>query len=385
MRQNKGIFLENSVFTIVFVRWFLLLLTVTLFQFGLLYPALLIFLVLAITELGKWWSRYSLERLGIEVSLAHDRVFAGESTVFQVVLHNHKFFPAMINFTQPLEITDGLVADEIQENQWTFGTILPWFSTVSSSFTLGTQRRGYFELPAATITGSDGMGYYSYEKTLAISQRLVVYPRVYDLAELGIKASDLIGEKPDRRYILPDPIQVAGLRPYTPDMPARRIDWRASAHQDILMARIIEPSADHKLFLVMDVQEYTNDSRAEYFEPAISILASLAIWADRMSIPFGALVNGVRKKLPGPLSMPIAGGFDHLSTFMENLARLCHDPVGPIDELLHAEASHLPWGSTLLVIGERRLISLAAGMSRIIYLPPTGLLFDKMNQNEVGL
>ena len=180
---------------------------------------------------------------------------------------------------------------------------------------------------------------------------LIVYPRLRQIGELELTAADLIGDRKDTRPLLPDPIRIAGLRDYTPDMPARLIHWKASAHQDDLLAKVLEPSADIKICVAVDVETFAGpEPDPEAFEEALSVAASLVYWAEGARIPFGLLANGTLKELSCPGVIPIGSSTGHINLVLETLARLELIVAGALSDLIRAESSHLPWGTTLVIV-----------------------------------
>jgi uncharacterized protein (DUF58 family) len=350
----------NSVFSIGLFRFLLIAAAVFLLRFDLWSPAIITVILLVIAETGRWWSRSGLRYLELEKHFKPQRLFAGEKTSLTVNIYNHKFLPLIAEWTQ--ELPDGLDASDLS-----VATLLPRHSSFFIQSEITARRRGFYEIPPSAVTSSDGTGLFSYQMAIGDICPLIVYPRLEDWSQIGLKPSDLIGEMADRRYILPDPVKVAGLREYTPDMPARLINWKASAGKDMPMAKMIEPSADYKFCLAVDADIIgEEDAGSNRFEKALSIAASITVWADENGIAVGLVINASQTGLPGPVSVPVNTGFPHTLLILEKLARVEGNPSGALEELLWKDKHSIPWGTALVVIGASIK---PRGMGRIISIP----------------
>lgn len=352
--------LANSIFSIGLFRFLLVLASVLLLRFDMWSPAIITIILLIMSETGRWWSRFGLRHLKLGKRFNPVRLFAGEETLLTVNIDNHKFLPLIAEWTQ--EIPGGLVSSELST------AVFLWrYKSFVTSFLITATQRGYYEIPPSVITSHDGTGLFSHQMSSGDLCHLMVYPKLLDWSQIGLRPSDFIGEMTDHRYILPDPIKVAGLREYSPDMPARLINWKASAGKDMPMAKMIEPSADYKLCLAIDANLIGEDKAgSNSFEKALSIAATITVWADENGIAVGLVINASQVGLKGSVSVPVNTGFSHTLMILERLARVECKPCGKLEELLWKDKSLIPWGTTLVVIGSSFK---PTGMGRVIAVP----------------
>src|SRR5690606_25410219 len=108
---------------------------------------------------------------------------------------------------------------------------------------------------------------------------VIVYPRIYSMPELGLPASRPFGERKGRERIFEDPGRIAGIRPYQPGDPMRRIDWKASARMQALQSRVYEPSATMHMLIALNVNTMVHSWEGfvpETLERLISVAGSVA-------------------------------------------------------------------------------------------------------------
>lgn len=341
--------------------------------------AFLLFVILT-NESGNLWSVLGARRLAVNSRLSPARLFPEEETTVWLTLENNKALPVFIDWIQPSPAisepmhSPGYVLGGTASGRWSVG----WYAKKDASFQVKALKRGYYTLPALRLLSRDLFGLFYKELRQDHQFRLFVYPRLLSLPNLMLTPADLIGPQQDRRPFLPDPIMFAGLREYTASMPARTIHWKASARQDQLLSRIIEPSADFRICMAIDAANFLHpEPLEEQFEEALSLAATLAMWADMRRIPFGLLVNARQKELPGPAAVSVSSGVDQIRLVLESLARVELTQLGTLERLLRIESSRLPWGTTLVVIGGEDTGTIPSIIRKVIYLSTLGEAHDK--------
>jgi len=350
----------SSIFSVGFIRWGLLMILVFLLYARLLMPSLvLIFLILTVEGM-RFWSKTALQKLTSTIQVQPTRLFAGETAVLTLSLHNRGLLPILLSweFNLPAEITSA-------ELTVSGSVFLKRHSITKFSYPLQTHKRGVYLLPPLAADSWDGLYLFPTSALLSQETTLLVYPKLLPFPDLSLKPSGPVGLHNDKRPFLFDPIRVAGLREYSPDMPARFIHWKASAQKDCLLARIIEPSADFRIGLAVSSEDFGEDTSS--FETALSLVATLICQADEEHIPFALFINTRRFGLAGPTFLPLGLGAEQVAEALENLARVSFEPLGSLNDLLHNPVNHFPWGTSLLVLGAGQEFPLPPGIRNPIF------------------
>lgn len=362
IKQNSQHF--SSIFTIGFIRLGLVIILLLLVRSRLLLPAMLVFFLLFMVESARFWSRYALKRLNPSITLFPQRLFAGEEMKLKLSWHNNKLLPAMIDWKQPLPPSLTPLSNEPDDKQLSSSFLIKWFETFEETFHLRAIHRGVYILPPLEINSRDGLNLFSSQVHWTHGELILVYPKLISLPEFHLNPADFIGSKPDRRPVLPDPIRISGLREYTADMPSRLIHWKASAQKGQLFAKILEPSADLQLCIAVDVTCFYPE-HLEEFENALSVVSTLVSWSEEQRIPLGLTINAERQGIDGPTIVPVSWGSTQATLILESLARLNSIPYGKLDTLLFSEENRLPFGTTLLVLGDGTEISKPPGVRHV--------------------
>ncbi|RYD01626.1 hypothetical protein N752_29045 [Desulforamulus aquiferis] len=278
-----------SYFSIGLVRIILLLFLLVSLRYALWLPALLLLFLVFTLESAAWWSKFGLRDLVVAKQLKHLRCFPGEHTTLTLQITNPKRLPSIIGWQQTLPV--GLSAPDIKEKAY----MLTRYQSATRVYEIKALGRGYWQIPGLQVSSQDGLGLFERHTLFPDNRWLIVYPSLIPLEQLSLEVSDLLGDKKIQRPYMPDPVRPVSLREYTYDTPARLIHWKASLSKDQLYAKVLEPSGDYKIYILMDVSSFARNNESEKFEKALSVAATIISWAQELNIPFGLLINGRQK------------------------------------------------------------------------------------------
>jgi uncharacterized protein (DUF58 family) len=314
---------------------------------------------------ASWgWNRLSLAGLHYERHLSETRAFLGEKIELTLTVRNRKPLPLTW-----LEITDAFPSalpfegGEVVLNQASNVSEFPTFWTVGAwqrltrRYTINCAQRGYHAFGPATVATGDGFGLFSQRATLPTQQRLIIYPRLYTVAELRLPAKNPFGERAARERLFEDPLRTVGIRDWQPADSLRRVHWKATARRQPLggpmLSRLYEPSSEPQIVIFLNVAtmpRHWQGNIPELLERAISVAGSLAAICAERRLPVGLVANGFLPGSDQPLRLLPGRSPNQLVRILELLAAITSFATGPIEELLLHEAPRLPWGSTLLVV-----------------------------------
>ncbi|MFH1560930.1 MAG: DUF58 domain-containing protein [Chloroflexota bacterium] len=352
---------------------FVLLLTAILLrQAPILLMALLFFLVSGITRL---WARYALERVEYSRHLATPRVFFGETVTLEIEVSNRKLLPLPWVHIQD-EVPDGVVFPKgttHPSSSKPTRAILPnflslgWYHRLIHRYQVQCLRRGYFTFGPATIRSGDLFGFFQKESTVRTLDRLLVYPRIVSLEELGLPSRDPFGDLRIRRHLFEDPVQVLSTRDYAYGDPLKRIHWKATARLSRLQSRVFEPTTTVDLALFLDMRTavlpHLGPSE-QLLETAVITAASIASHALRHGYRIGLYVNEPYRGTDHMIKLPPSNHPEQEMRVLEALAQVQGWPFMPVEELLNTEGRGLPWSATLAVITAAPLAPVLACLHR---------------------
>lgn len=322
------------------------------------------------------WDRFCLARVEYRRTFTPRRAFYGETVTLTMEITNRKLLPLAW-----LEVVDELPEELVPQSGRMIPSVrqrrqhlvnmftLRWYERVRRRFVLRCDARGYFPLGPARLRSGDIFGFTIRGADVEQIDYLLVYPRIVPLTALGLPAHYPIGDVSKARHLLEDPARVAGVRPYAPGDPLRRIHWKVTAKSAELRSKQYETTTSHRLAIFLNLD--TLGRWAEYrgfVRPLLELLmvtaASVANWATESGHLIGLYANGYLPQGLRWVRIPPASGTRSLSLILEALAKLFATPVMPLGDLLQLEARTLPFGTTAVVITAVVDAPLIAGIER---------------------
>ncbi|GAB4542659.1 MAG: hypothetical protein Kow0063_34970 [Anaerolineae bacterium] len=316
--------------------------------------------LLVIIAISGAWSRLSLFGLHYHRHFSETRAFLGETIDLTLEVRNQKLLPLTW-----LEVTDifspALPVDQAEvvinrasnlgefRSFWMPGA----FQRLTRHFTIQCTQRGYHTYGPATINTGDGFGLFSRKALASRQDRIIVYPRLYPVAELRLPAKNPFGEHASRLHLFEDPLRTVGIREWRSGDSPRRVHWKASARHQHLLSRVYEPSEEPQILIFLNVatlERHWQGSIPELQERAISVASSLAAYCTELRLPVGLIANGFLPGSDQPIRLLPGRSPGQLVRILELLAAITPFATRPIEELIWREAPRLPWGATLLVV-----------------------------------
>ena len=319
---------------------------------------ILLGLALSAAGLARLWSRLSLVGVHCQRFLNEQRAFPGENIELRLRLANRKLLP--LPWVQ--------VDDEIPDQLAPIDTSLPpgsrpgfsllshagallWYTGINWRYHLRCQKRGYYTLGPIKVTSGDIFGLYPRSTTQPLTDHVIVYPRLFSIAQLGIPSLYPLGETRAERRIFEDHTRTIGVRDYSPHDSLRHIHWKASARHQKLQVKVFEPTTTLKVALFLAVDSFQGDGVSDDdFELGISAAASIANYAIEQDSQVGLFVNSRLRDSGQPIRIPPGGGLHQLINILEALAKVVSVSSSSFEGFFQEGWGSLPWGTTLILV-----------------------------------
>jgi uncharacterized protein (DUF58 family) len=355
------------------LTFLILIAAIILKQAPLLIVAVLFFLTSGIARL---WSRYSLQRLEYKRKLSSNRVFFGENITFEITITNRKFIPlpwlriqeeipADVTFLKGKTSASHKVGREILANFVSMG----WYHRLTRRYPVQCLKRGIFEFGPVTISSGDPFGFFRNRMALEQQERLLVYPRILPLEDLGIPSRHPFGDLRIRRHMFEDPVQVMTTRDYVPGDPMKYIHWKSSARLQRLQSRVFEHTTTMDIAIFLDTRTvadtfYWSLISQDFLETGVLVAASLANYTSENDYKTGFYANEYYWYSDNLMKLPPSNHPDQLKQVLEALAQVRGLASINAEKLLDREARLLSWETTLVLITAVPTIDLMAALKR---------------------
>jgi uncharacterized protein (DUF58 family) len=370
----------ESAFLIPLVQIFLIfcLFFALLFDVGELTLFSLILLALGLG--ANLWSRASLSRLTCSINLDRTRLFCGQRLEIGIKATNAKILPVLLRLNL---FTPGAISGP-EEGQWIHEEMgLLWYQHALLSKAFFPNQRGVYNLGPPTVRGGDLFGFFFREKETKERFEVVVYPRRIHIRQMNFSKREFFGV-PGSKSPVEDPIYVFGTRDYQPGRPSRSIHWKASARHNRLQEKLCEPAEQEKVLILLDVDQFENESAMEAFEKVLEVIAALILQLDRRGIATGFATNGMLSG-GGSKIIPISRSPRHMVSILETLARVGSEKTGSLTRLL-SMGYQMTWGvSTIYFACCRNKETLFAGtFMKHRHIPARFVLAKKSSPKETA-
>lgn len=214
-------------------------------------------------------------------------------------------------------------------------------------------QRGWYKLETVSASIGDLVGMHAATKSQRTDLELLVYPRLVSRDDIPLLSSRSQGDVTVKRWIMPDPFLVSGVREYRYGDTMNSIHWKATARSQRLQVYNREFTADPRLLIIVNTQitatMWDAVSDPELVEKGLSYAATLAEYAISQGVPVGFGYNGSLTLQPGvPVHISPAGGHPHLTYMFETMAKLAISYTRSCSDFL--DESTLQEGSALDII-----------------------------------
>ena len=329
-------------------------------------PGLL--LIGGLTLLSRWlttlWSRYGLESIAYERRIGTGRAVWGDQVPLEIEVWNRKLLPVPLltaddHVTDTLRVTGrSLVASERPGqgallNSWS----LLWYERVVRHLVIDARRRGTFSFGPIRLTVSDLFERGTNSEERELPDELLVRPRTVPVRAPHAAQAPLVTARA-RRSLFTDPSRFAGVRPYQPGDPMRRIHWRATARLGVPVSRRYEPVHERQVLLAIDLQTVPGPHWLMLFdddqvEALCVAAASLARRMLRTDTACGLLVGAQLADSRRWAYLPPSAAASQLGRIEDVLARVQPILSLPFERLLSVVPRRLAPGGTVLSLGAR--------------------------------
>lgn len=266
----------------------------------------LLLVLLALGSLQAFvFGRFGFKKLSYTREFSKRSVYEGETVELVEQIVNRKLLPipwlrVESRISPDLRFQTAQEEREISEDEQYHKSVfyLGPYSRVTRRHTIKCLRRGDYQLRTVDATLGDLINFGRANRQMQVGAHLLVYPRLLTDDEIDMPSRKWQGDMVVRRWIMPDPFLVGGMREYRAGDPMRSVHWGASARTGRLQVKTYDYTADPRLMVVLNVQmqehqwgelmKYEQDT----IEYGISLAATLITRALESGVEAGFACNG---------------------------------------------------------------------------------------------
>lgn len=317
--------------------------------------AAMVALLLALALVTRYWSLLALHSVRCSLTFRDDRAFPDDEIELVLRVQGRGPIPIPwleVDFTVPRGLyatpEPGLgVLSGDGRALHLLVTLLP-LRTVERTIRVRCRQRGLYQVDTVSLLVADPLRLYPRRREEGTDARLLVFPRIVPLEQIGLRAGLAIGDLRGPLVVLPDPSRPVGVRDYRPGDSPRQIHWKASARRGTIQTKVLERTVRRDLAIYLDVGGFDHSwlvYREALFERAVTAAASLANATVERGGSVALACGGA-----DPLFLPGNSGLDQLREILEALAVVAPTEGRPIDSMLAATLWRHSAGTTVAVL-----------------------------------
>jgi len=278
-----------------------------------------------------YYNRRGLRKVTYTRHFDREKAFEGEKVELVEVLSNHKLIPVPWVRVESRISSDlrfrrqenmGLSLERFHKSLFYLGP----YSRITRRHEITCLRRGYYDCSLVSVVGGDLFGVAHDRREFQGDARLLVRPAILRPEELPETALKWQGDVTVRRWILPDPILVSGIRDYRAGDALKDVHWGATARTGALQVKQRDYTVSPRALLVLNCQISERQlggmepKDAEFIEGGVRICATLGAWCIRNGVDVGFLTNGESALAGAELDLPPRCSEAQLEALLESLA-----------------------------------------------------------------
>jgi uncharacterized protein (DUF58 family) len=251
-------------------------------------PAYTVAYALGILFVAAWlWPKLASRGITIERNLDAGIPTVGEAFEEAFTVRKRSAIPAPW-----VEVTDLSRVRDYQP-----GRIISLAGERTSWTSRGIYRqRGWVTFGPTRVRVSEPFGLFKHEIRLNQKNQVLVYPRVRNLPELLMPATQHAGTAQRMGNWADYPPETGGVREYAPGDAFGRIDWLLSQKHQRLMSKTFEQPLTADLYILLDLDRsiHVGEGEESTLEYAVSLAASVAMQIHDRGRRVGLIANDGR-------------------------------------------------------------------------------------------
>jgi uncharacterized protein (DUF58 family) len=310
------------------------------------------------------WSRFGLRRLEYERRLDVVRAAVGDEIRLDLVVRNRKLLPVpWLQVEDHVSDSANIRGRELEPSDapgfgilrttWTLG----WYERVTRRLSIVADRRGTYEFRNTRLRVADLFSRTSVAEEREQPLRYRVVPRTVPV-RTGPPLSRLPGPARVKQGLFEEPTLFAGVRPYQPGDPLRRVHWKATARLEQPVSRRFEPGHERELVVALDVQTLAGQYWMMHYDRELTeALCTAALSLARSFITSGVAcgfaANGYSERLSRWVYVAPSASSAHIARIADELAALSRWPSLPFSVTLDMLGRRIPPQTGIVALSGR--------------------------------
>ena len=286
---------------------------------------LLIAIVIISLIINSFFLKNGFRDVHYDMEIEKTFVEIGEDVTVRSIIENRKYLP--IPYIEIKESFPHFVGNRLHN----MTLLIKARERVIRTHLHKTEKRGQFKDILIELKLGDFLGFYYKNQKLILKKNINVKPKKVALKDQISSAASMQGDISVRRWIIDDPLMIAGVREYNTMDSQKLIHWPSSVRQGRLMVKKFDFTSENSTIVVLNnetVKPCPEKPTVNLIEDSIISCRSICDDLDAKNIEFAFTSNAYNYSSYYERGYSVSSGLgsNHLNSVLEILSVIDYKP-----------------------------------------------------------
>lgn len=264
----------------------------------------------------------------------------GDSIKIETVVDNDSIF--IIPY---LELRDKTIEKMGEGSVYSVMSIGPW-KRKREVKEVTIKYRGVYNLGPMELLIQDALRIFTWNLKIESRKSFMVYPKVYYIGRLDLKALQSFGSVSNRQLASEDSTNISDIRKYIPGDSIKKIHWKLSAKNNKLYVKNFEKAGSTAVYLFIDLYKhaYTGAYAHDLEERAIESACSITFYLMKKAVPIELYLTNSN------ISFIKAGDMSRFSRIMDIMCQAKPDGDRVMEDIIQKRLELINRGASVIIV-----------------------------------
>lgn len=264
----------------------------------------------------------------------------GDNIKIETVLDNDAIF--IIPY---LELRDKTIEKMGEGSVYSVMTIGPW-KRKREVKSIAIKYRGVYALGPIELLIQDALRIFTWNKKIESGKSFKVYPKVYNIENLELKALQSFGSISNRQLAFEDSTSISDIRKYAPGDSIKRVHWKLSAKNGRLYVKNFEKSGSTAVYLYIDLYKraFSGEHAKDLEERAAELTCSITFYLMEKAVPIELYLTNSN------ISSIKAGDVSHFTRVMDMMCQAKPNGDRVMEDIIEKRLDLMNRGASVIII-----------------------------------
>jgi uncharacterized protein (DUF58 family) len=325
-------------------KWGLILLTIAAYVNAYILrekiPYIIFYTLLLSILISYLTCRDSVRKISGFQRIKQYKYETGDIIKIETVLDNDSIF-----IVPYLELRDKTLEKMGEGSIYSVMTIGPW-KRKREVKNIAIKYRGVYTLGPIDLLIQDALRIFTWTKKIESGKNFKVYPKVYTIERLDLKALQSFGSISNRQLAFEDSTSISDIRKYVPGDSIKRVHWKLSAKNNKLYVKNFEKSGSTAVYLYIDLYKraYTGEYANDLEERAAESACSITFYLMERAVPIELYLTNSN------ISFIKAGDMSHFSRVLDMMCQAKPNGDRVMEDIIEKRLDLMNRGASVIII-----------------------------------